>query len=182
MIIIMSSINELENKQYFEHELYCDIIFKVTHCRNNISCFKSFFQLYHENNASDEVIKVLQAAFSKYPNHVNHQGELHFVVCFSKFSLLLCSVQFQIHIQELKKKLEEHAHTSVMAAKYLRLKVAEKKVEKMKLCYDGKNLTLFKVTESSAVFSHLRQVPCFSLSNSLDQSKTVVVYQKILLY
>ena len=84
----------------------CTVIlfFKVTHCGNNISCFKSFFQLYHENNASDEVIKVLQAAFSKYPNHVNHQGELHFVVCFSKFSLFLCSVQFQIHVQELRKK------------------------------------------------------------------------------
>lgn len=180
----MPSINEFENKQYFEHKLHCDFIFKVTHCGNNISCFKSFFQLYHENNASDEVIKVLQAAFSKYPNHVNHQGELHFVVCFSKFSLSvpLQRVVPNTYTGTQEKKVEEHARTSVMAAKYLQLKVAEKKVEKMKLCYDGKNLTLFKVTESSAVFSHLRQVPCFSLSNSLDQSKTVVVYQKILLY
>ena len=37
--------------------------------------------MYHEINASDEVVKVLQAAFSKYPSHVSHQGKLHFVVC-----------------------------------------------------------------------------------------------------
>lgn len=105
---------------------------------------------------------------------------LQFVLVSSLFSFVACSSKYIY--RNSRKKVEEHAHTSVMAAKYLRLKVAEKKVEKMKLCYDGKNLTLFKVTESSAVFSHLRQVPCFSLSNSLDQSKTVVVYQKILLY
>jgi len=38
----------------------------------DLSC--EMAKLYHENNAQDEVIKVLQAAFSKYPGHVNNQA------------------------------------------------------------------------------------------------------------
>ena len=32
------------------------------------------FQLHHENKNLEEAIKVLQAAFSQYPEHFNNQG------------------------------------------------------------------------------------------------------------
>lgn len=38
----------------------------------DLSC--EMAKLYHEINASDEVIKVLQAAFAKYPSHVTNQA------------------------------------------------------------------------------------------------------------
>lgn len=106
----------------------CSVIFFKIHtsCKFNMRCFKPFSQLYHENNALEEVIKLLQAAFSKYPSDVNNQGELHFVpvvLASSRLSFVVCRSKYR----NLGKKVEEDANTSLMAAKYLRLKVAEKK-------------------------------------------------------
>ena len=123
----------------------CTVFYqRHTSCEFNIRCGKSFTQLYHENNAQDEVIKVLQAAFSKYPGHVNNQGMWHYVGCFSNFSLPLCRGSSKYRKPE--KRSEEDSNSSFMAA--LRLKVAEKKLEKI-------SLMALKFS-SSTIFSHLQ--------------------------
>jgi len=35
-----------------------------------------FFQLYHENKSPEEAASVLDAAFTKFPTHVNNQGRV----------------------------------------------------------------------------------------------------------